>query len=96
MINVRPIVVDEEMVVLGGNMRLKAIKEIGIEEVEIMKVEGWSEEKKKEFIVKDNVSAPLWNIPPAIAPSIVTCLISSLLRLLTMAQADTSSPIACI
>ena len=55
MLKLRPIVVDEDMVVLGGNMRLKASKEAGLKEVWIEIAEGLTEEQKKEFIVKDNV-----------------------------------------
>ena len=55
MLKLRPIVVDEDMMVLGGNMRLKASKDAGLKEVWIEVAEGLSEEQKKEFIVKDNV-----------------------------------------
>ncbi len=60
MLNVRPIVVNQDMVVLGGNMRLKAIKEAGHKEVTI-EVVDWTEEKQKEFIVKDNVGYGEWD-----------------------------------
>ena len=49
MIGVRPIVVNKEMVVLGGNMRLRAMKEAGIKQVEV-EIVDWTEEKQKEFI----------------------------------------------
>ena len=55
MLKLRPIVVDEDMIVLGGNMRLKASKDAGLKEVWIEVAEGLTEEQKKEFIVKDNV-----------------------------------------
>jgi ParB-like chromosome segregation protein Spo0J len=55
MLKLRPIVVDEDMMVLGGNMRLKASKDAGLKEVWIEIAEGLTEEQKKEFIVKDNV-----------------------------------------
>ena len=55
MLKLRPIVVDENMIVLGGNMRLKASKEAGLKTVWVEIAEGLSEEQKKEFIVKDNV-----------------------------------------
>lgn len=61
MLEVRPIVVDDDMVVLGGNMRLKACKEAGLKEVYIIKFSDLSEEKKKEFIVKDNVGYGEWD-----------------------------------
>ena len=60
MLNVRPIVVNKDMIVLGGNMRLKAIKEAGHKEVAI-EIVDWTEEKQKEFIVKDNVGYGEWD-----------------------------------
>tara|TARA_R100001443_G_C3363318_1_gene179497 strand:+ start:3221 stop:3742 length:522 start_codon:yes stop_codon:yes gene_type:complete len=60
MLKLRPIVVDEDMMVLGGNMRLKASKDAGLKEVWIEVAEGLSEEQKKEFIVKDNVGFGEW------------------------------------
>jgi DNA modification methylase len=60
MANVRPIVVNKEMVVLGGNMRLKAMQEAGWSEVPV-KVVDWSEEKQREFIIKDNVGFGEWD-----------------------------------
>ena len=60
MLKLRPIVVDEDFMVLGGNMRLKASKEAGLKEVWIDIAEGLTEEQKKEFIVKDNVGFGEW------------------------------------
>jgi len=60
MLNVRPIVVNKDMVVLGGNMRLKAIKEAGLKEINVDIVD-WDEQKQKEFIVKDNASFGEWD-----------------------------------
>jgi hypothetical protein len=60
MANVRPIVVNTEMVVLGGNMRLKAMQEAGWSEVPV-KIVDWSEEKQREFIIKDNVGFGEWD-----------------------------------
>ena len=60
MLKLRPIVVDEDFIVLGGNMRLKASKEAGLKEVWIEVAEGLTEEQKKEFIVKDNVGFGEW------------------------------------
>jgi DNA modification methylase len=59
MANVRPIVVNQDFVVLGGNMRLKAMKEAGWKEVPVQVVD-WSEEKQREFIIKDNVGFGEW------------------------------------
>jgi DNA modification methylase len=61
MLEKRPIIVDENMVVLGGNMRLKACKSAGLFEVWIDEATGWSDEKKKEFIIKDNVGFGEWD-----------------------------------
>lgn len=61
MLNIRPIVVDENNIVLGGNMRLKACKEAGLKEVPIIKASELTEEQKKEFIVKDNLGYGEWD-----------------------------------
>jgi len=60
MANVRPIVVNQDFVVLGGNMRLKAMKEAGWKEVPVQVVD-WSEQQQKEFIIKDNVGFGEWD-----------------------------------
>lgn len=61
MLDLRPIVVDENMVVLGGNMRLKACTEAGIKTVPVLMAQGLSEEQKQQFIIKDNVSFGEWD-----------------------------------
>ena len=61
MLEKRPIVVDENMIVLGGNMRLNACKKAGLKEVWIDVAEGWSEKQKSEFIIKDNVGFGEWD-----------------------------------
>lgn len=61
MLKLRPIIVDEDFMVLGGNMRLKASKDAGLSEVWIDVAEGLTEEQKKEFIVKDNLSFGNWD-----------------------------------
>ena len=60
MLNIRPIVVNADMVVLGGNMRLKACKEAGLKEVAIIKAEDLTEDQQKQFIIKDNVGFGEW------------------------------------
>ena len=60
MLKLRPIVVDEDMMVLGGNMILKASKDAGLKQVWIEIAEGLTEAQKKEFIVKDNVGFGEW------------------------------------
>lgn len=61
MLSIRPIVVNDDMVVLGGNMRLKAIKEAGIKEVPIIKASSLTDEQQKEFIIKDNLGYGEWD-----------------------------------
>ena len=61
MLELRPIIVNDEMVVLGGNMRLKACKEAGLKEVHIIKASNLSEAKQSEFIIKDNVGFGEWD-----------------------------------
>lgn len=60
MLEKRPIIVDEGMIVLGGNMRLKACKEAGLKQVWIDIASGWSEKQKNEFIIKDNLNFGEW------------------------------------
>lgn len=61
MLKLRPIVVNSDMVVLGGNMRLKACKEAGLKEVWILKADELTEAQQREFIVKDNVGFGEWD-----------------------------------
>ena len=61
MLDIRPIVVNADMVVLGGNMRFKACKEAGLKEVPIIVAENLTDEQQKEFIIKDNVSGGEWD-----------------------------------
>jgi len=61
MLEKRPIIVDENLIVLGGNMRLKACKEAGLKEVFIDIAEGWTDKQKNEFIIKDNVGFGEWD-----------------------------------
>lgn len=61
MLYMRPIVVDEDMIVLGGNMRLKACKEAGLKKVPIIYVDELNPEQKREFIIKDNVGFGDWS-----------------------------------
>ena len=61
MLEIRPIVVNDEMVVLGGNMRLKACIEAGLTEVPIIKASSLTPDQQKEFIIKDNVGFGEWD-----------------------------------
>jgi hypothetical protein len=65
MLEKRPLVVftdkDGKFVVLGGNMRLKAAKELGIKELPVIVADEWTEEQKAQFLIKDNVNFGEWN-----------------------------------
>jgi ParB-like chromosome segregation protein Spo0J len=65
MLNKRPLIVftdvDGKYCVLGGNMRLKACKEIGLKEIPIIIADEWTEEQKNEFLIKDNVGFGEWD-----------------------------------
>jgi len=61
MLKLRPIVVDSDLVILGGNMRYKACKEIGLKEVYIIEASSLTDEQAKEFIIKDNVGFGDWD-----------------------------------
>ncbi len=60
MLNIRPIVVNNDMVILGGNMRYKACKEAGLKEIPII-ITNLSEDKQREFLIKDNTSGGEWD-----------------------------------
>jgi len=60
MLSIRPIVVNKDMMVLGGNMRLKACIEAGLKEVAIIKASELTPEQQNEFIIKDNVGFGEW------------------------------------
>lgn len=60
MLDIRPIVVNKEMIILGGNMRFKACLEAGLKEVPVI-ITDLSEDKQKEFLIKDNVSGGEWD-----------------------------------
>jgi DNA modification methylase len=61
MLRLRPIVVNDDMVVLGGNMRLKACKEAGLKVVPIIKASDLTEDQQRQFIIKDNVGFGEWD-----------------------------------
>lgn len=65
MLNKRPLITftdkDGKYVVLGGNMRLKALKELNYKEVPIILADEWTEEQKAEFLIKDNVGFGEWD-----------------------------------
>ena len=61
MLEIRPIVVNTDMIILGGNMRYKACKEAGIKEVPVIIADNLTEEQQKEFLIKDNTSGGEWD-----------------------------------
>lgn len=61
MLLLRPIVVNKDMVVLGGNMRLRACREAGLKEIPIIVAEDLNEQQQREFIIKDNVGFGEWD-----------------------------------
>jgi ParB-like chromosome segregation protein Spo0J len=61
MLDIRPIVVNSDMVILGGNMRFKACKEAGLKEVPIIVADNLTEEQQREFLIKDNTSGGEWD-----------------------------------
>jgi len=61
MLKLRPIVVDENNIILGGNMRFKACKEAGLKEIYVIQADNLTEKQKKEFIIKDNVGFGEWD-----------------------------------
>ena len=61
MLDLRPVIIDEDNVILGGNMRYKACVEAGLKEVPVKVAKGLTEEQKQEFIVKDNVGFGEWD-----------------------------------
>jgi hypothetical protein len=61
MLDIRPIVVNSDMIILGGNMRFKACKEAGLKEVPIIIADNLTEEQQREFLIKDNTSGGEWD-----------------------------------
>lgn len=61
MLEIRPVVVNKDMIVLGGNMRLKALKEAGLTEVPCIIADELSEDQQRQFIIKDNVGYGEWD-----------------------------------
>ena len=61
MLDIRPIVVNKDMIILGGNMRYKACVEAGMTEIPVVIADNLTKEQEKEFLVKDNVSGGEWD-----------------------------------
>ena len=65
MLEKRPLVcftdIDKKLIVLGGNMRLKAANELGIKKLPVILADDWTEEQKAQFLIKDNVGFGEWD-----------------------------------
>jgi hypothetical protein len=61
MLDIRPIVVNKDMIILGGNMRYKACKEAGLKKIPIIIAENLTEDQEREFLIKDNASGGEWD-----------------------------------
>lgn len=60
MLELRPLVVTADYTVLGGNMRLQACAEAGIDPVPVVVADDLTPEQQREFIIKDNVALGEW------------------------------------
>lgn len=61
MLDIRPIVVNADMIILGGNMRYKACVEAGLKEIPVIVADKLTEEQQREFLIKDNTSGGEWD-----------------------------------
>jgi hypothetical protein len=61
MLDIRPIVVNADMIILGGNMRYKACVEAGLKEIPVIIADKLTEDQQREFLIKDNTSGGEWN-----------------------------------
>lgn len=61
MMRLREIVVDEDGVIIGGNMRYLALREIGEKAAQVKIVKGLTDEQKREFVIKDNAAFGVWD-----------------------------------
>jgi ParB-like chromosome segregation protein Spo0J len=61
MLKIRPIVVNKDMIILGGNMRFKACKEAGLKEIPVIVANELTNDQEREFLIKDNVSGGEWD-----------------------------------
>jgi ParB-like chromosome segregation protein Spo0J len=61
MLDIRPIVVNADMIILGGNMRYKACVEAGLKEIPVIIADKLTEEQQREFLIKDNTSGGEWD-----------------------------------
>ena len=62
MMKLREIVVDETMTVIGGNMRVLALRKMGIQEATAKICKGLTADQKREFVIKDNAAFGEWDM----------------------------------
>jgi ParB-like chromosome segregation protein Spo0J len=64
MMSLRPMIIEENNFILGGNMRREALIEIGYTEIPddwVKIATGLTEDQKRQFIIKDNLGYGEWN-----------------------------------
>lgn len=61
MLELRPVIINKDMIILGGNMRWKAAKEAGIKEIPVIIADDLTEKEQREFIIKDNIGYGEWD-----------------------------------
>jgi len=61
MLEIRPVVVNKDMMILGGNYRYKACLEAGLTEIPVIIAKDLTPEQEKEFLIKDNISGGEWD-----------------------------------
>lgn len=64
MMELRPIIIDDDNIILGGNMRYRALQELKMKDIPdewVKKASDLTDEEKKQFIIKDNVGFGEWN-----------------------------------
>lgn len=65
--SIREVIIDENMLVLAGHQRLKALESLGETTVPVKQVIGLTEKQKDEFVIKDNVQQGEWDMDVLVA-----------------------------
>ena len=60
MLEIRPIVVNEDMMVIGGNQRLEAMRELGYKKATVFIAKGWTPDELEQYVIKDNTHFGSW------------------------------------
>lgn len=64
MMELRPIIVDDKGIILGGNMRYRALKELGYKDLPdswVREAKEFTPEELRRFIVQDNIGFGEWD-----------------------------------